>query len=121
MTGRTVPTWTGKTPDSAIPRTVKARICARQNGFCAAHPGEKLRPGHFDFDHELPLCLGGKHDEENIRAICKPAHKAKTAQDIGMKSKADRQRLAHLGLKKPKGRGFTAWRKFDGSVVRREK
>ena len=120
MTGRTVPTWTGETPDSAIPRLVKARIVMRQDGFCAAHPGEKLRPGHFDFDHELPLCLGGTHSEENIRAICKPAHKAKTAEDVSRKAKADRQRLAHLGLKKPKGRGFRGHRKFNGEIVWKE-
>ena len=117
---REVPPWSGKTDDSAIPRLVKARIVMRQNGFCAMHPGEKLRPGHFDFDHELPLCLGGAHSENNIRAICKEAHRAKTAQDVSRKAKADRQRAKHLGIAKPK-RGFRQWRGMDGTVRTREK
>jgi 5-methylcytosine-specific restriction protein A len=114
LTGRSVPEWVGSTPDAKIPDKVKARIVLRQGGLCAI-TGQRLRPGHFDFDHELPLCLGGAHSEANLRAIVREAHKAKTVEDVKRKAKADRIRIKHLGLKSGRGFGATC-RKMDGSI-----
>ena len=116
MVGRSV-SWVAKHPDQAIPNSVKARICLSQNGRCAAHPWERLRPGHFEFDHKLALCLGGAHAEANLRAICTDAHKVKSADDTKLRAKADRVRIKHLGLAKPKGRSFgNRSKKFNGEV-----
>jgi len=114
---RVVPTWRGKTDDAAIPARVKLRVFERQNGRCAVHPWEKLRPGHFEYDHALALCLGGTHDELNIRAICTDAHKHKTKADVAIKAKIARQRAKHLGIKPKKPGGFRGHRKFNGEIV----
>ena len=43
MTGRSVPEWIGKTPDSAIPNAVKLRIWFREGGRCHV-TGAIIRP-----------------------------------------------------------------------------
>ncbi|MFD3904147.1 HNH endonuclease [Streptomyces californicus] len=40
-------------------------------------------PGGLDIDHIKPLALGGEDVEENVQALCKHCHKAKTAMDFG--------------------------------------
>jgi 5-methylcytosine-specific restriction enzyme A len=111
MTGRTVPEWIGSTPDAAIPPRVKLRIWERCGGKCAL-TGKKIMPGDaHDYDHKIPLGLGGEHRESNLQLVSADAHKAKTKVDVDMIAKAKRQSLKHRGLwpksKRPlKGRGF---------------
>lgn len=98
MTGRSVPEWIGATPDSAIPKAVKLRIWERYGGRCAI-TGRKLQVGDaYDFDHILPLALGGEHRETNIQLVSREAHKEKTREDVGRIRKADRQGLKFRGL-----------------------
>ncbi|WP_327257521.1 HNH endonuclease [Streptomyces sp. NBC_01244] len=40
-------------------------------------------PSMLDIDHIKPLALGGEDVEENVQALCKSCHKAKTAMDFG--------------------------------------
>jgi 5-methylcytosine-specific restriction protein A len=47
---------------------------------------------------------GGQHRESNLQAVYRPAHREKTAAENSAGAKADRTRLKHLGLHKPKGR-----------------
>ncbi|MEW6862414.1 HNH endonuclease signature motif containing protein [Trueperella pyogenes] len=55
----------------------------------AAHPSceQCERDGRItpaaEVDHILPLDRGGTHDEENLQALCKPCHSAKTARQDG--------------------------------------
>lgn len=113
---RSIPEWIGKTPDTPVPARVKVRVFERYNGRCYLSD-IKIQPGMaWEVEHRLALCLGGENRESNLAPALKAPHKAKTADDVRIKAKADRQRLAHLGLK-PKGRGFgNKARKFDGSV-----
>ena len=116
MTGRPVPEWIGKTPDTPVPPRVKVRVFEAYEGRCYLS-GVKIQPGmKWEVEHKRALCLGGENRETNLAPALVAAHKAKTAQDIGMKSKADRIRMKHLGLKKP-SRGFRGHRKFNGDVV----
>lgn len=113
--GRSVPLWQGSTPDAAIPAKVKARILLRYGGKCAI-TGRKLSAGEFDFDHIKPLSLGGAHCEQNLQPVYRPVHREKTAAEAGPRAKADRIRIKHLGLGKPKTRGIDQWRAFDGTI-----
>ena len=102
---RSVPEWVGATPDSAIPARVKLRVWAREGGRCYLS-GRQIMPGDaFDYEHVIPLALGGVNAETNIKLALRDKHREKTARDVAAKSKADRQKAAHLGLK-PKSRGF---------------
>lgn len=63
------------------------------------------------FDHILPCALDGQPTLANCSVVCEPCHKAKTGQeDVPRIRKADRQRRAHLGARRPKAliksRGF---------------
>lgn len=49
---------------------------------CAVCRGWYL-PSMLDIDHIKPLALGGEDVEENVQALCKSCHKAKTAMDFG--------------------------------------
>lgn len=111
MTGRTVESWVGKTPDSAIPLRVRLRVFQRCGGICALS-GRKIMPGdEWDLDHVKPLSMGGLHAETNLQVVWRPAHREKTAAEAGPRAKADRIRAKHLGTypkpKRPlKSRGF---------------
>ena len=116
MTGRAVEEWRGATPDAAIPARVKLRIWERCGGRCALS-GRKIMPGDaHDYDHIIPLGLGGEHRETNLQLVSADAHKQKTRADVGMIAKAKRQGLKHRGLwpksKTPlRSRGFPkSWR-----------
>jgi 5-methylcytosine-specific restriction protein A len=77
----------------------------------------------FIDEHVIPLALGGSNDKSNRG----PAHigcaKIKTQRDQRMIAKAKRQRMKHLGIKKPSSFACSKsspWRKkVTGEVVRR--
>lgn len=118
-TGRSVKEWIGKTPDTPVPPRVKLRVFEAYEGRCYLS-GVKIQPGMaWEVEHKLALCLGGENRETNLAPALKAPHRAKSADDVARKSKADRVRIKHLGLK-PKGRGFAGWRKFNGEIVRKE-
>ena len=108
---RSVNLWSGKTDDSAIPKAVKLRVWERCGGKCAI-TGRKLQVGdEYDFDHIIPLAIGGKHEEANLQVVSREAHREKTKDDVKAISKARRVRMKHLGLWERKGpkiksRGF---------------
>lgn len=86
-----------------------------------------------DIDHIQALVDEGKHKPENWRPICSSCHRKKSAREHRANSKAKRVAkaqevhravVAKVMSKPPgkiKGNGFKAWRRFDGSIVRREK
>lgn len=94
---RAIEEWIGKADDQAIPPRVRLRIFDRCGGRCAV-TGEKLRPGHFQYDHIVALVNGGRHAESNLQTICTEAHKVKTRDDVAIKAKVARIRKKMLGL-----------------------
>lgn len=121
MTGRAVPEWIGKTPDSKIPDRVRLRVFERFGGICQ-ETGIKIQPGDaWQCDHEIALCNGGEHRESNLRPVLEVAHRAKTAEDVAIRAKDRRVRQKHIGMKKtrnplPGGKGSRWKKKINGGV-----
>ena len=110
-----------------FPRYVYLGILRRQQLRCACGCNVKLtRKEGYQFDHGASLGLGGLDSPDNLHALRTPCHAKKTRREAAMRAKADRQRKAHLGQKKRRGRkmqsrGFdTRWRRrMDGTVEAR--
>ncbi len=124
-TGRSVPEWIGTTPDSAVPKRVRARVFARYRATCH-WSGRPIRAGDaWDVDHVVALANGGENRESNLAPILKGRpHQEKTAQDVEKKSKANRLRDKHFGLQKKRSQFATAKsgrfkQKITGETVRR--
>lgn len=54
--------------------------------------GEALIAGRTEFDHILPVDLGGSNDADNLQALTAAAHRRKTDADIARIAKANRSR-----------------------------
>lgn len=120
MTGRSVPEWVGKTPDTPAPARVRLRVFEAHGGRCYLS-GRKIMPGDaWELEHKRALSLGGENRETNLAPALKDAHRAKTADDVARKAKADRVRKKHLGIwpapiRKLQSRGFEPSRRGDRS------
>lgn len=108
--------------DEFSPKTKAARFL-HAAGRCEGC-GVKLRPGNIEYDHEIPVALGGDNSIDNCRCLCRNCHGAKTSgHDVPAIAKAKRRQRAHIGAKKPSK--FRAARsgdlkiKIDGTVVDR--
>lgn len=120
---RALPEWIGKTDDAAIPDRVKERIARAADDCCVRctrKVGGKLRP---EFDHAIPLILGGKHRESNLQLLCHECHGLKTKLDVKLKAKVARVRKKNLGFRPPSrfpGSRNSQWKiKIGGGVERR--
>lgn len=101
---RTVDEWIGKTDDSAPSEACKRRIVARQDGVCAL-TGKPFTPkDRPQFDHKVPLWLGGENRESNLHAIIDEAHKAKTKAEAKVRAQVNARQSSHLGIKAPSKR-----------------
>jgi len=100
---RSVPEWIGKTDDSPIPDRVKIRVYDRAEGKCAkcCQP-PILGLSALQYDHAIPIILGGENRESNVQLLCIPCHKAKTKLDVKLKAKVARVRKRHLGISCPR-------------------
>lgn len=104
-------------PNRYLPAATRAALAAQTE--CQACGG----PGPFDYDHHVPVGLGGGNEIDNMRTLCRPCHLAKTRQDIRMIRKADRQRRKHFGTwrepkRKMRSRPFDKrYRKCMGGTV----
>lgn len=111
MTGRSVSTWVGSSPDAKVPPRVRARIFLREKGRCHLS-GRVIRAGDaWDLDHKVALCNGGAHSEDNLFPALRDKHREKTAEDVAEKAKVARIRAKHLGVfpqspRKLQGRPF---------------
>ena len=86
--------FSAKTQEQALKRS--GMIC--ENRKCCA----PLSKGKYHFDHILPAALRGKPTLANCQVLCVPCHKEKTAkEDVPRIRKADRQKRADDGIKKP--------------------
>lgn len=107
----------------------KAQLCLDQSGKCALC-ADKLREGTIEYDHRIPLALGGSQEMDNWDALCTPCHKDKTKLDRWDIAKAERMgggRGSQTARRERNGsrlqsRGFDRrfTKKMDGTVVPRE-
>lgn len=113
----------------SIPKMMRARVFARALGRCEMCSC-KLALNNWDCDHVVEHFYTGTHDEANLRALCKPCHRAKTvanqtriAKTRRMAGEAGQQaRRARRDRSLWKSRGFDKGltKKMDGSVVKRK-
>lgn len=106
-------------------KRVKLEAFQRCKGHCEKCTAP-LRPGNFQYDHDLSDAMGGEPTLENCVVLCTNCHKEKTGtKDQPLIAKSNRVRNRHLNIKKGKGRpmmgsrasGFK--RKMDGTIERR--
>lgn len=77
-----------------------------------------------EWDHIIPLELGGDDEIENLQPLCRSCHRTKTTVDVGRIAKAKRVAARHVGIKGPKsvlpGSKASPFKKrLDGTVERR--
>lgn len=123
MTRRTVDEWVGKTPDTAVSRLARDRVCFAQ-GDCCANCGRKFGGGlNAVIDHVVALINGGENRETNLQALCSDCHKVKTAADVALKTKVARVRSKHAGFAPRKSRlipgsvGSGMRKRLNGTVI----
>ncbi|MBI1202658.1 MAG: HNH endonuclease [Rhodopseudomonas sp.] len=117
MTGRSVPEWQGKTPDTPVPPRVRDRVFTTKDGRChkcsreiAANRGET-----WTCEHMIALANGGENRESNLDVTCSWCLPAKNAEDVAEKSMVYRKRTKARGIK---GRRRTIpGRRFDGTPI----
>lgn len=123
MTGRTIAEWIGASADTAIPPRVRLRVFERHGGVCHIS-GRKIRAGEpWDVEHvtalaDWPEDEGHGNRETNLRPALRDKHRQKTAAENTSRAGVRRKKAKSLGIKG--GGGFRAWRKFDGTIVRRD-
>lgn len=117
---RSTPEWIGKTDDAKIPPRVKARIYLDASGRCLKCTrfidGSALAA---EYDHIIPLVIGGENRESNLQLLCTECHAQKTKLDVKLKAKVARIRKKNLGIKKRSG--FKGWRRMNGEIVYAER
>lgn len=74
-----------------------AIVWARQKGLCACGCKEALIVGQVDYDHQRPLSMGGDDTLENLRALIRKHHLAKTRAEATVRAKMDRAGAKHRG------------------------
>lgn len=72
----------------AFPKAIRVAVARRSGGVC-----EKLScsGAACELDHGIPVALGGKSTFENCFHLCAECHRKKTALDVKLIAKADRQ------------------------------
>lgn len=84
--------------------------------FC----GAKLRETGHEWDHSIPLAIGGKHEAANIYCLCPDCHANKTRADVAVIAKSKRQggEKGQYARRKKNGPQLKS-RGFDKSVKRK--
>jgi 5-methylcytosine-specific restriction protein A len=101
---RSTPEWIGKTDDEPVPPRVRLRVFERFGGICCECT-VKIVGRRWVCDHRKAIINGGENREANLGPIHEACDRnAKTPADVAEKSAVNRVRMAHLGIKKPKGR-----------------
>lgn len=74
-----------------LPREYAA-VIERQGGLCACGCKEPLGadPRDIDYDHILPLSIGGRDAPDNLQALKRKHHRAKSNRETTERAKADR-------------------------------
>lgn len=85
-------------------RTEREAILKRFKDCCSACKEPITPASGLQYDHIIPLALGGEDKAANLQPLCKTCHRDKTAKDIGAIRKADRARAVSMGTKAPSAR-----------------
>lgn len=117
---RKVPEWIGKTDDSPIPDRVKDRVFEAYDRRCYLTFRPIARGDAWHVEHIKAICNGGENRESNLAPALVEPHKEKTRADRKLKSKSDRVRRKHHGIRRSK-HPIMGWRRFDGTPVRNPK
>ena len=124
MTGRSVPEWIGKTPDSKVPPHVRLRVFETWGGVCHIAK-RKIRAGEpWDLEHVIALAdwdaEGHGNRESNMRPALRDKHREKTAAENRARAVVRRKKAKNLGIKTGGFRKHpTLKRTVDGRVVPR--
>lgn len=100
---RTVKEWVGRSDDDPVPPRVRLRVFEKHDGICCECT-TKIRGKRWICDHRVALVNGGENRESNLGPICELCNLVKTAADVAEKSKVNRVRMKHLGIRKRKSR-----------------
>jgi 5-methylcytosine-specific restriction enzyme A len=92
----------------------RARILAAYNGHCA-YLGCEATEG-LEIDHFIPLAIGGRDDDGNLRPLCRSHHAVKTKLDVRLIAKAKR---INRKSGEPKPPGKIKSRPFDRGLRKR--
>jgi 5-methylcytosine-specific restriction endonuclease McrA len=98
--------------------TAKIKVLAfeRSGGRCEICQA-KLFTGNIEYDHVVPCALDGEAILTNCCCVCKNCHRSKSSkEDVPRIAKAHRNYRTSHGIKK--ARTITAWRKFNGEIVK---
>jgi 5-methylcytosine-specific restriction endonuclease McrA len=109
-----------KTPRKGFTAKQRREVYEAQDGTCGGC--ESGLKGSWPIDHTVPLADGGSHSPGNWMGLCLDCHAVKTKREATARAKTERLRKADLEPAEPsrlQSRGFTAWRKMDGTIVRR--
>lgn len=107
-------------------RTYASRL-AEYEGRCASCGIVTGGAAGLEWDHIIPLELGGSDTIDNLQPLCRGCHKAKTAQDVKAIRKAERQRQRTAGIHKQTrnpipGSKASGWKRtFSGWERRNER
>jgi 5-methylcytosine-specific restriction protein A len=88
-------------------KKTKLEAFTRCEGKCEGC-GSLLRPGRFDYDHDLPAAFAGDNSISNCRVLCDGCHGKKTGErDIPAIAKSNRIRRRWAGIR-PKSKFQTS-------------
>ncbi|MBP8234487.1 MAG: HNH endonuclease [Rhizorhabdus sp.] len=96
---RSVKEWVGRNDDTPPSEACKRRIMARQENLCALTGRPFTAKEKPQFDHKVPLWLGGQNRESNLHAIHKAEHAAKTSAEAKVRAKVNANTSKHFGLR----------------------
>ena len=95
------------TPRGAMTKARRLRIYLACNGRCEC--GVKVPMAGTVIDHRIPLWMGGADDDANLRFLCGPCDKPKTAKDAADRASVKRIHKRLSSDRKPsrlQSRGF---------------
>lgn len=84
-------------------RDLEKRL-ASFGGKCAMCQCEINGASGLEWDHVIPLKIGGEDTLDNLQPLCIRDHRLKTKGDVAQIAKATRQRQRNLGIRKPKAK-----------------
>src|SRR5262245_27233848 len=125
MTGRSVPEWIGKTPDTPVPPRVRLRVFEREGGKCHKCTRKIAAGEKWTCEHVKAVINGGANREANLACTCANCLPGKNAADVAEKAAVAKTRKAHLGIRRASrpipGSRASGWKRhMDGTVTRRD-
>ena len=109
-----------------FPTTARMARLLEFNGKCAVCD-VKIGPATgLEWDHIIPLAMGGEDEIANLQPLCRADHRSKTGSDATAIAKAKRLEAKHLGAYRsrsplPGGKDSNLKRKVSGQTVARTK